>query len=362
MSCSIRCRGAAPRRTVVVGWTIAVLLLVSPHNEATAEPPATRVQSDLQVLYDFRSPDGPLVRDRAGVGEPLDLIVVDAPSVKNSDAGLEVAGKTLIRSEKPATRLIDAVKRSGAITIEAWIRPATTDVTGPARIVSMSRDPNERNFTLGQDADKFEVRLRTTKTSTNGMPAVASKPKNLKTEWTHVAYTLDRDGRAKLYIDGKLNVEQAIGGATSNWDDGFQLALANELTKDRPWQGTYRLVAVYSRNLSPEEVQQNYRAGRDASGPSAEALLSRANARLFETQVAPLFSKHCLECHDTLTKKGKLDLSRKSSLLAGGDSGAGAHPRQARGQPALEESGIGRDAARPAAADDGGQDAAQTVD
>ncbi len=41
----------------------------------------------------------------------------------------------------------------------------------------------------------------------------------------------------------------------------------------------------------------------------------------FESQIAPLFSQHCLECHDTPTKKGGLDLSRKAAALAGGDSG-----------------------------------------
>jgi hypothetical protein len=44
----------------------------------------------------------------------------------------------------------------------------------------------------------------------------------------------------------------------------------------------------------------------------------RGNAKLFESRVAPLISKHCLECHDTLTQKGKLDLSRKASALASG--------------------------------------------
>jgi hypothetical protein len=42
------------------------------------------------------------------------------------------------------------------------------------------------------------------------------------------------------------------------------------------------------------------------------------NVRLFETRIAALISKHCLECHDTLTKKGQLDLSRRATVLASG--------------------------------------------
>jgi hypothetical protein len=48
---------------------------------------------------------------------------------------------------------------------------------------------------------------------------------------------------------------------------------------------------------------------------------SEGNARLFETQIAPLLSKHCLECHDPVAKQAQLDLSHKASALAGGKNG-----------------------------------------
>jgi hypothetical protein len=153
------------------------------------------------------------------------------------------------------------------------------------------------------------------------MPSLASKPKSLRADWTHVVYTCDRAGQARLYIDGKLNAEQKIGGATSNWDGGFQLGLGNELSNDRPWLGALRLVAIYNRDLLASEVDQNFRAGRMVAPPSATELLATknaANAKLFESRIAPLLSKHCLECHDTVTKRGKLDLSRKGAALASG--------------------------------------------
>jgi hypothetical protein len=203
--------------------------------------------------------------------------------------------------------------------------------TGPARIVTLSRNPSERNFTLGQDGDKVEVRLRTTETSSNGVPAVASKPKSLPAELTQIVYTRERAGRACVYINGKLDVEQRVGGAASNWDGNFPLALANELSGDRPWLGAFRLVAVYSRDLSPAEVEQNFRAGASAATPAGGESLAktRANARLFQTQIAPLLAKHCLECHDATTKKGRLDLSRKGAALAGGDAGPAVVPGNA---------------------------------
>jgi hypothetical protein len=271
------------------------------------------------ALYDFSEPDGALIRDRSSGGHALDLRIADPSAVRRSKHGLEVAGSTLIRSEVPADRLIESIRQSSAITLEAWVRPAKADQAGPARIVTLSRNPNERNFTLGQDGDKFDVRVRTTGTDSNGMPSVAAKPKSLSTELTHVVFTRDREGAARVYINGSPNQEQTVKGETSNWNSGFHLALANELTTDRPWLGTYRLVAIYDRDLNPAEVEQNYQAGHAASAPSPSP--SSGDAKAFETQVAPLLAKHCLECHDTHTQKGRLDLSRKAAALAGGEGG-----------------------------------------
>ena len=60
------------------------------------------------------------------------------------------------------------------MTIEAWIKPANTTQAGPARIVTLSKDPSSRNFTLGQKAGVYEVRFRTTTTSPNGEPSLSS--------------------------------------------------------------------------------------------------------------------------------------------------------------------------------------------
>lgn len=274
----------------------------------------------LQALYDFKSSSGAIVKDRSGAGEPVDLEISNPKAVRRAEGLLEVRGETLIQSAKPASRIVDAVRRTGEITIEAWIRPAGTDLKGPARIVTLSRDSNERNFTLGQDGNKFDVRFRTTATSTNGIPSLASKNKSLTAKLTHVVYTRDRGGRTRVYLDGKPSEEGTVKGATSNWAGSYKLALANELNESRPWQGTYHLVAIYNRDLSPKEVRQRFEAGVDK-----RPVLARAGPdpkeKLFETQIAPLLAERCLECHDSSAKKGKLDLSRKTAAFAGGKKG-----------------------------------------
>jgi hypothetical protein len=127
------------------------------------------------VLYELREGTGQVVRDTSGAGTPLNLQVKDASTVQwLPGGGLRIAGPSLIASSGPATKVTEAVKQSRAITIEAWIRPENTVQAGPARIVTLSRDMGGRNFTLGQKADAYEVRLRTTATSPNGEPAISS--------------------------------------------------------------------------------------------------------------------------------------------------------------------------------------------
>ena len=281
---------------------------------------ANRTARGLQALYDFGSTKGPIVTGQSRSGAALGLKISDINAVKRSEGTLAVLGETLIRTQKPAATIIESVRRSGEITIEAWIQPARLDQSGPARIITLSKNSSERNFTLGQDGDRFEVRFRTTKTSGNGTPALKSAPKSLTTELTHVVYTRSRSGKARLYLNGEAAGEQTIKGDTSNWNRSHQLALANELSKDRPWQGTYHLVAIYNRDLTPDEIKRNFEAGAAAETTLAQDKHD-PGAHLFETRVAPLLAKHCLECHDSSTAKGGLDLSRRDSGLAGGKHG-----------------------------------------
>jgi hypothetical protein len=120
-----------------------------------------------------------------------------------------VRGATLITSESPARKVIAACRASNELTLEAWILPANTDQDGPARIVSISSSKTERNVTLGQglygdqSPDLFMARLRTTQTSTNGLPAVVTPAGAAVTSLTHVVYTRRANGPATLYVNGQ---------------------------------------------------------------------------------------------------------------------------------------------------------------
>ncbi len=316
-----RTRVSAPLLGALLG--VAMLPSANGETEARSTGDVARVHRGLLAHYDFGSAEGDLVRDRSPSRTPVDLRIANPKAVRRAAGSLEVTGETIIRAARESRRLVAALKRSREVTIEAWVEPANITQSGPARIVTLSKNSSERNFTLGQDGDKFEVRLRTSRTNPNGHPSLSTKPGSLGTKLSHIVYTRDRGGRRAIYIDGKTAAESKIAGDFRNWGEQFSLALANEHGGGRAWRGTYHLVALYRRSLAPAEVEQNFRAGPNAPAHRGDELATAVDrdAHRFETEVAPILSRHCLECHDSSTRKGKLDLSRKDKALAGGRDG-----------------------------------------
>ena len=220
-----------------------------------------RVRDGLVVLYDLDEGQGTAVKDRSGVGEPLDLAFKDDGKARWIPGGLAIDSATTILSAGPATKVCAACRATNAFTIEAWLRPANLTQGGPARIVTLSRDPNHRLFTLGQHHAAYHVRFRTTATGANGDSPTLEAADCATTELCHVAYTRDRTGIARFYLNGVQRTTTPILGDLSNWEDGMRFALANELTFDRPWLGELHLVAIYARALSPAEIARNHEAG-----------------------------------------------------------------------------------------------------
>ena len=233
----------------------------------------TRVTEGLVALYDFRDGRGKEIKDVGKIGSPLNLSIKDESRVSWTDAGLEVKEAVQITSEKPASKIINACRSTGEITLEAWIRPANLTQDGPARIISISGGKTRRNVTLGQGmhganpADLYIVRLRTTSSSANGLPAVITPPGSATQALTHVVYTRTKDGRANLYVNGQDRGLLTIGGDLSNWSEEMPLLLADEKDGDRPWLGLFRLVAFYSRALRSAEVLHNYEAETTVETP-----------------------------------------------------------------------------------------------
>ena len=251
---------------------------------------APRVEEGLQALYLFNEGGGTTVRDVSGVGTPLDLTISDLSDVTWQNGALDIDDPTLIASSGPATKLIDAITATNEITVEAWIDPANVSQGGPARIATLSATTTNRNFTLGGDEDAFNFRLRTTNTTNNGTnPSLNSPSGSLTADLTHVVYTREANGTAKIYVNDTEVADADINGNLSNWNSNYKFALGNELTENRPWLGSLDLVAVYGQALSPTEISQNYTAGPNPfETPSSAPTLTANSLTISEGQSVTL--------------------------------------------------------------------------
>lgn len=227
---------------------------------------AERITQDLIVLYDFTETSGTTISDKSTVEPKLDLIISGTTSWLTP--GLRVSQASLAKASNARTKLNPNVFSTTGITIEVWIKPLNNTQDGPARIVSFSKDSADRNFTFGQSTDHWNQRFRTSDNPGNGSTPSVSTPATSIVDppvLQHVVYTRDASGNAKFYINSLLVQGVEITGDLSNWDVSYGFGLFNELnypTDTRTWLGDIFLVAVYSKNLSITEIEQNYAEGK----------------------------------------------------------------------------------------------------
>ncbi|UCC64283.1 MAG: hypothetical protein JSV36_04305 [Anaerolineae bacterium] len=255
--------------------------------------PPPRITGGLVVLYTFEEDSGTTVHDVSGTDPPLDLTIADRWAVSwIPGGGLSIDSPTIVASTDAATKVADSCRATDEISIEAWLKPsdAASGDSSPARIVTLSKNKSKRNFSLGQGmpADQrtpvYDVRLRTTETSDNGLPSLYAPEGSLTAQLSHVVYTRSASGMARLYINGIEQANGNIGGNFSGWDDSFRLALANELSlasKHLAWSGEYHLVAIYNRALSQAEVRQNFEARAGLTLGPDQSITTTASTRLY---------------------------------------------------------------------------------
>ncbi|MEE2641173.1 MAG: DUF1592 domain-containing protein [Planctomycetota bacterium] len=277
------------------------------------------------MLFDFSNRDSLI--DSSGMRRPVEMLVETPDTVRREPGFLNFNDRSVVRSKTRAVKIHQSCCWTNELTVEVWIEPADDQQKGPARILSFSRNGSQRNFTLGQDGNCYDFRLRTTRTSGNGIPSLSTRPGTATKRLTHVVYTRSRNGRAKIFLDGQLAAEAVVPGDFSNWDINFRLSAGNELSGDRPWKGKMYLAAIYNRALTSREVVGNFRAGNQATTPELSTVAGSDQDR-FRDSVAPILARHCLECHDEASQKGGLDLSRRVAAFRGGESGQVIKPGQ----------------------------------
>ena len=259
----------APGTTTTVLVPLAVLSPITndcgtPGTSTTSVGAPSRTTAGLIALYDFKEGSGSTVNDVSGFGTPLNLTIANTANVSRltGSCGLKINTATVIKpaSGVSSSKISAAVAATNEITIEAWVKPSNTTQAGPARIVSMSSNTINRNFTLGQDGGQYIARLTTSTTNANGEPTVWGADAPVNTNLQHVVFVHKSNGYEFIYVDNELAYEGTRTG-TINFNSGYTFMLGNELTNDRPWLGEMHLVAVYNKALTISEIGQNYHVG-----------------------------------------------------------------------------------------------------
>lgn len=170
---------------------------------------------------------------------------------------MELTGGRIV-AEGANSAVFDACRKTNALALEAVLTTANLRQVGPARIISFSQDPYQRNFTLGQQDRDLVLRLRTTTTGENGMrPEVRLCP--LDADRPHHVIVTYRPGRLAFYLNGRAMNVQQIRGDFSNWDASHQVVFGNEWIDERKWFGELHHVAVYSRFIGAAEAATRYK-------------------------------------------------------------------------------------------------------
>jgi VanZ family protein len=136
----------------------------------------------------------------------LDLLLPPsgASTWRARPAALDVTGPIRIQGDRVPHELCRAIRASGAFAIEVEIASADQAQSGPARIVSYSSGPYQRNFTLAQEGGAVVFRVRTPWNGPNGanLP-LESDDGALAAGWHHLVAVYGR-GAARVFVDGAM--------------------------------------------------------------------------------------------------------------------------------------------------------------
>jgi VanZ family protein len=148
-----------------------------------------------------------LVQSDGLLGENLPLYPQADSHIKKltTQNGLFIENTSSLQSQIPAAQLVKNLKRTDQLSIAVWIKPQNLKMAGPARIVSLSVDTGNRNFTLGQVQDKINFRVRTPLTGNNGSKVSLTSSSILNSQTPQLIVVTFFRGEAKLYCNSKLN-------------------------------------------------------------------------------------------------------------------------------------------------------------
>jgi VanZ family protein len=138
-------------------------------------------------------------KDRA---DNLPDLIWRTPQGKSMSSSHQLLGPdNWLQSETAVAYLNRRIAQKSKFTIGVSFASASADQEGPARIISISKDPGQRNFTMGQQGSSLVFRLRTPLTGENGVNPQLSVPNVFATKRSHVVIAAYDGSTLTVYLD-----------------------------------------------------------------------------------------------------------------------------------------------------------------
>ncbi len=227
----------------------------------------SRNNTNVIALYEFKQGSGRTIFDTSGVEPGLHLTLSGTEEVDYKWVGgwgIEFSGGRAQGTTTASRKLFDRITNTGEYSIEAWVIPG--NVTQEDRpIITYSGGTMARNFTFGQNIYNYDFMHRSSTTDINGQPthSTLDADEDLQATQQHVVMTYDPINGRAIYVNGVFtdDIDATTGGNLSSWDDTFAFVLGSEAGGENSWSGKLRLVAIYNRALSQQQIDQNFQAG-----------------------------------------------------------------------------------------------------
>jgi hypothetical protein len=144
------------------------------------------------------------------------------------------------------------VSGAGTLSAQAWVR-RDAEMVSPGVIEFSAADGRDR-ITLGFAGLTGKPRLEIRSASGAVLAdLIAATPMPLG-EWNHLAYSIDRDSVASLYVNGERVAQQTLSAGPARWIERTSNTIGRSIVGGS-LSGAVRSVAVWNESRSQEEIQ-----------------------------------------------------------------------------------------------------------